>query len=97
MFAQVITFEEQPDEVQTGIEHVRHEVLPSLSKAQGLHGLWLVDREHGRRVSVMVWDSQEAADAAMQELAAYREKLGNPPRPTPTSVERYEVYASVGV
>jgi hypothetical protein len=97
MFAQVITFEETPDEVQAGIDHVRDEVLPVLSNADGLRGLWLVDREQGRRLSIMAWDSQDAADAVMSALAAHREQLGNPPRPTPALVERFEVYGQVGL
>jgi quinol monooxygenase YgiN len=97
MFVQVVTFEESPDDVQAGIDHVREEVLPVLSEATGLHALWLVDRDNGRRLSIMAWDSQEQADAAFAALAAQREKLGNPPRPTPTAVDSYEVYGSVGL
>ena len=97
MFVQVVTFEESADAVQAGIDHVRDEVLPVLSDANGLHGLWLVDRERGRRLSIMAWDSQEDADAAFAALAAEREKLGNPPRPTPTAVDSYDVYGSVGL
>jgi hypothetical protein len=63
VFAQVISFEESADEVEAGIKHVEEEVLPALKDADGLTGFWLVDRESGKRLSVMVWDSEEAAAA----------------------------------
>ena len=92
MFAQVVTFEEQPDEVEAGIRHVEEEVLPALRDAQGLRGAWLVDREKGRRLSIMVWDREADAETAMARVQQMR---GDGPRPTPASVDRYEVYATV--
>ena len=72
MFAQVISFEESADEVEAGIKHVEEEVLPALKDADGLTGFWLVDRENGKRLSVMVWDSEEAAAAGMAAIEARR-------------------------
>ena len=96
MFAQVISFQESPDEVEAGIKHVEEEVLPALKGADGLRaGYWLVDRENGKRLSVMVWESDNAAEAGMAAIEARRAELGNGPRPTPSSVERLEVYGSV--
>jgi heme-degrading monooxygenase HmoA len=96
VFAQVISFEESPDRIQAGIEHVEEEVLPALRAAEGLRGAyWLVDRERGERLSVMIWESDEAAAAGMAAIDARRAELGERPRPTPASVQRLEVYASV--
>jgi len=96
VFAQVISFEESPDEVEAGIKHVEEEVLPALKGADGLRaGYWLVDRENGRRLTVMVWESDEAAKAGMEAIEARRAELGDGPRPTPASVARMEVYGSV--
>jgi heme-degrading monooxygenase HmoA len=95
VYAQVVTFEESPEQVEAGIEHVLEEVVPELSGAPGLQGLWLVDRERGKRVSVLVWESEEAAEAAMAKV---RERFAQEPdraRPTPASVERFEVYGRV--
>ena len=94
-FAQVVTFEESPDEVEAGIRHVEEEVLPPLREVPGLQGLWLVDRERGRRISVMVWESEEAASRGMAALQAVREEHGDGQRPTPMSVERYDVYGRI--
>ena len=96
MHAVLISFDESPEQVDAGIEHVEEEVLPALQGASGLRGFWLVDRERGKRVSVMVWDSEEEAKTAMAAVAARREELGSErPRPEPSSVETFEVYGSV--
>ena len=91
----MITFDESPDEVEAGIKHVEEEVLPALRDASGLHAYWVVDRERGKRISFMVWDSEEAAAAGMVAIDERRAELGAGPRPTPSSVERFEVYGSV--
>lgn len=97
MFGVVTAFEgESPADVQDGISHVEEEILPVLAEATGLTGLWLVDREAGRRLSVMVWESQEGYDAAMAEIAAVRARDPERHRPAPSSFSRWEVYGRIG-
>jgi heme-degrading monooxygenase HmoA len=96
MFGMILSFDnESPAQVSAGIEHVRDEVIPALAEAEGLHGWWLVDRESGRRVSIMVWDSEEHYQAGMAGVAQARAKDPDRHRPAPTSVQRFEVYGSV--
>ncbi|MEJ2665824.1 MAG: hypothetical protein P8Z81_01775 [Deinococcales bacterium] len=96
MFAVVMAFEnESPEDLGAGIDHVEEEVLPALEQADGLQGWWLVDREAGRRMTVMVWDTQEQFDAGMARIQEAREKAPDRRRPGPTSVSRFEVYGSV--
>jgi hypothetical protein len=94
MFAQVVTFDEDPTQVQAGIDHVHDDIIPALQNASGLTGAWLVDRAHGTRLSIMIWDSEEAAAAAMSGV---QERLTRSKhvRPKPSSIERFEVYATV--
>ena len=95
MFATVITFEEDAETQSAGIEHVLEEVVPALEGRAGVRGTWLVDREGGRRLSVMLFDDQAAYDAAMAAITARHETGGGRPRPKPASVGRYEVFATV--
>jgi hypothetical protein len=96
MFAVVMSFDgESEEDLDAGIEHVRDEVIPALEHSGGLQGWWLVDREAGRRVTVMVWDSQERYDAGMARIQKARAADPERRRPAPTSVARFEVYGSV--
>jgi len=96
VFASVITFEEDAETLERGIEHVLEDVIPALRDRPGVSGWWLVDREGGRRLSVMVFDDQDTYDAAMAAVSERRAQSGDDsPRPRPAGVARYEVYASV--
>ena len=96
MFAVVLSFDgESAEDLNAGIEHVKGEVIPALAEAPGVHGWWLADRGTGRRLTLMVWDTQEHYDAGM---ARVQEARANDPcrhRPAPSSVARFEVYGSV--
>jgi hypothetical protein len=94
MYAQVVTFEESPEQVQAGIDHVLDDVIPALEASPGLSGLWLVDREHGTRLSIMVWESEAHASAAMAKVHE-RVARSKHQRPKPTTVQRFEIYARV--
>jgi heme-degrading monooxygenase HmoA len=96
MFGMILSFDnESAADLSAGIEHVHDEVIPALAGAEGLHGWWLVDRESGRRVSVMVWDSEEHYQAGMAGVAQARAQDPDRHRPAPSSVQRFEVYGSV--
>ncbi len=95
MFAMVISFEgESAQDVAAGIEHVRDEVIPAVTEAEGVSGWWLVDHESGRRLSVLLYEGEEHLDAAMAPVAAARAKDPQRNRPAATSVSRFEVYGS---
>ncbi len=96
MYAQIVTFQENPDQVDAGIAHVLDDVIPALEHAAGLTGLWLANREKGTRLSIMVWESEAAASTAMAEVQK-RVAASKHARPSPASIEKFEVYAMVGV
>jgi heme-degrading monooxygenase HmoA len=94
-FAVVMTFDETGQDTDAGVVHVRDEVVPALAGAPGLLGLWLVDRDRHRRITVMVWDTEEHYQAGMAEVQARRTAAPERLRPPPTTVERLEIYASL--
>lgn len=92
-FAVVITFEGEDAEAQAaGIAHVQEEVVPAIQGADGVSGVWLVDPEAGRRISIMVADDEERFQAAMAKVTAAREADPDRHRPSPASVSRFQVY-----
>lgn len=67
---------------------------PVIRSCLPVHGVWLVDRESGERLSVMLFDADASAEAL---FAAVRERRGADPdrnRPRPTGSVRYEIYAA---
>ena len=95
MFAVVMDFQETAADTEAGVAHVQDEVVPALKDAQGLIGLWLVDRERNRRMTVMIWDTDEHYQEGMAAVQARRAAAPERHRPAPTSVQRYEVYGSI--
>jgi len=74
MFAVVMDFQETAEDTAAGIAHVQDEVIPALKEAPGLAGLWLVDRDHHRRLTVMVWDSEEHYSEGMAAVQVPRRR-----------------------
>ncbi len=93
MYATVTRFQDSPDDLADGISHVLDEVVPLVQAASGAQAVWLVDRESGERLSVMVFDSEEVATALFAAVAERRAADPDRNRPAPVSSSRYEVYA----
>src|SRR5262245_62461792 len=96
MCAQVMRFDgESPADTEAGIEHVRDEVVAPLQDSALVTGLWLVDRDSGSRISVLVWNSEADRDQAMQSVMAARAADPDRHRPAPTAVRQYEIYGHI--
>jgi hypothetical protein len=95
MYAQVITFKDSPSDLEDGIAHVQDEVVPAAAATPGVQGLWLVDRETGERLSVMLFPDEAAATALFARVGERRAADPGRNRPSPTGSRRYDVYAQV--
>ena len=94
MHAIVSRFENGPADLEDGISHVLDEVVPAAVATEGARGIWLVDRETGERLSIMVFDSDETASALFAAIGERRAADPGRNRPAPISSSRYEIYAN---
>jgi hypothetical protein len=95
MYAQVTRFEDSPSDLEDGIAHVRDEVVPVAKALSGVRGLWLVDRETGERLSVLVFDDEATAATLFAEVGDRRAADPSRNRPAPVGSTRYEIFAEV--
>ena len=97
MYAMVVRFEDGPQDLEDGISHVQEEVLPVAESTPGVAGFWLVDRETGERLSVMVFEDESRAEAVFGAVGERRAADPDRNRPSPVGSKRYEVYGLAGI
>jgi quinol monooxygenase YgiN len=90
--ARSTTVQARPDAIDTGIAHLRDNVMPELMDLDGCIGLSLiVDRGSGRCIATSAWETREALRAAEQPVESIRrdaaEKFGG----SVEKVERWEI------
>jgi hypothetical protein len=96
VYSQVVRFQDSAQDLEDGIAHVLDEVVPAAEAVEGVRGLWLVDRESGERLSVMVFADEAAAETLFAAVGDRHAADPDRNRPAPVDSKRYEVYASAG-
>jgi len=97
MYAMLVRFEDGPQDLEDGISHVQEEVVPAAEATPGVSGLWLVDRETGERLSVMVFEDESCAQAFFGAVGERRSADPDRNRPSPVGSKTYEVYGTAGI
>ena len=93
MHARLVSFSgADPEKRENAIRTMRETVIPMLRQYDGYGGyIALYDAENRRARAVLLWESEEAAEAAEKELVERREKLAGSVGLTVDSADLYEV------
>jgi quinol monooxygenase YgiN len=91
VFTRSTTVDSMPDSLDRGIDHVRDEVLPTVSQMPGFVGMsMLVDRSSGRCVVATAWQDQRAMDDSRDRVKSVRDQAMEIMGGTP-QVEEWEL------
>ena len=91
MNARVVTFSGPPDRLPDESRFRQH-VLPTLQQQAGFKGATvLLDRSHGKVLGITYWESEQAADAAMQAMQPIRREQAAAMGVTEAPPDSYEV------
>ena len=92
MYARLISFSgAEPENRERVIETIRETVLPMLRTFDGFAGyIGLYDQENRRAKAVLLWESEETAEAAEKELVERRRQMTSGIGLTVESADLYE-------
>jgi hypothetical protein len=92
MFARVSTYQGDADGLVDGF----NSQTDALRQVEGFkYGLFLVDREGGKAMSITLWASAEARDASADRANEMREAATEPSGASIGDVDNYEVAITV--
>jgi len=93
MYARLISFSgADPEKRENAIQTMRETVIPMLRSYDGYAGyISLYDPENSRAKAVILWESEETAEAAELELVERRRQLAATVGLTVESADLYEV------
>ena len=75
MFARSATIHARPGSIDAGIAYIRDEAMPTLMGTEGCIGLsLLVDRDSGRCISTIAWQTRQDREASTSQLQPIRDR-----------------------
>jgi heme-degrading monooxygenase HmoA len=93
MFARVATYKGDADELVKGFDAAR----APLEQIDGFsHAYFCVDREHGRALTITLWETEQALEASAEQAHKLRTQATEPSGATTDSVTQFEVALTVG-
>ena len=92
MHARLISFAgADPEKRDAAVQTIRETVVPMLRQYDGFAGyIALYDQENKRAKALILWESEETADAAEQELVERRKQISGRMGLTVESADLYE-------
>jgi hypothetical protein len=92
MYARLISFTgADPEKRERAIQTIRETVIPMLRNYDGFAGyMALYDAENERAKAIILWDSEETAEAAETELVERRRQISSEVGLTVESANLYE-------
>ncbi len=92
MYARLVSFSgADPEKREPAIQTIRETVIPMLRGCDGFAGyIALYDAQNRRAKAVLLWESEETAEAAEQELVERRRQLASGIGLTVESADLYE-------
>jgi heme-degrading monooxygenase HmoA len=95
VFARVSTYRGDPAKIDEGLDRVQKDIIPRVQQLDGFKGFhYLVDRESGKALSVVFYETEEALRASEEAANRLRSEAADTTGATVDSVERYEVAIS---
>jgi hypothetical protein len=92
MYARLISFSgADPEKREQAIQTIRETVIPTLREYDGFTGyIALYDQQNRRAKAILLWDSEEQAEAAEQTLVERRRQMASGVGLTVESADLYE-------
>jgi len=92
MHARVSMFEGPADQIDTGLDTMRGDVLSRIEAIDGFKGvLFLGNRTNGKSIAITLWESEDAMQASREAAKAVRQQAADAESATIMGVEEFEI------
>ena len=94
MYVRISTISADPSRLDDGIAVINDKVVPTLKSIDGFRAAnFMADRDSGKLMGVVFWDSKEAMDAGASSVDPIRSAVADAMDGTIVSVESFEQVA----